>query len=187
VFVEYSTPGDDGPTTMCTVDLEFTWPQYRSARTRGNRLVAQRVDATTCHVNHPIETAVNKNNMTVFSLLNNRVLRQREVLLSTTEMGTLVLISTSALKLQTLKAVIDDSSGTPRLMFTVVHRDDVTLDPLFVTNNKQRHTTYSRFDYNTIGAFVGTQLHDAAHSMKHRNGRRNWHRHNLGSHSGRGV
>ena len=163
VFVEYSMPGDDGPTTMCTVDLEFTWPQYRSARGQDSRLALD-ADVATCHVNHPIDTAVNVNNMTVFSLLNNRVLRQKEVLLSTTELGTLVLISSSQLKLQTLKAVMDDSSGTQRLMFTVVHTDDITLDSLFLTNNKQRHTTYSRFDYNTIGAFVGTQLHDAAHS-----------------------
>jgi len=58
-------------------------------------------------------------------------------------------------------------------MFTVVRCDDITLDPLFLQNNKQHHTEYSWFDYNTIGSYVGVQPHDAVYSMQNRDNTNN--------------
>jgi len=55
--------------------------------------------------------AINTNNITVFSLLRNRMLRQKEILLSLTERDTVLLISTSDEKMQRLHAFVDHFSG----------------------------------------------------------------------------
>jgi len=170
VFVEYTVLGDDGPPTMCTVDLEFTRPLYRSGRgnTRTSDVAGGGDGGPECHVNHPVDSGINANNITVYSLLYHRILRFKEILMSSTEKDTVLLLSTGEQKIQRLHAFVDHSSGMPRLMFAVVRRDDITLDPLFLQNNKQRYTEYSRFDYNTIGSYVGVQFHDAAYSIQNR-------------------
>jgi len=161
VFVEYTVIGEDGPATVCAVDLEFEFSHFRTADRRGSQSL--------CLVNHPVQHTVNENNMTIFSLVQDNILRKKNILMSTTASDTLLLISTGSRQIQQLFAIIDASLGTQRLMFTVVRRDDIALDLLFLTNNKQRYTEYSRFDYNTIAAFVGSQFHDAAKTVHNRN------------------
>ena len=165
VFVEYTVLGEEGPPTTCTVDLELTMSRHRGA-SRRQRGMAER--SSNCVVHHPVHDAVNEKNITVFSLLQHRILQNKELLFSSTSKDTVLLISTSNRKIHRLHALIDSSMGLPRLMFTVGREDTIMLDPLFIGNNKQRYTEYSRFDYKTIGAFIGTQFHDAAYTRQNR-------------------
>jgi len=165
VFVEYTVLGEEGPATMCTVDLELTLSRYRSIANRQRGMLER---TSKCVVHHPVRDAVQEQNVTVYSLLQDRILQKKELLFSSTTKNTVLLISTSNRKMQQLHALMDSSMGSPRLIFTVGREDNIMLDPLFIGNNKQRYTEYSRFDYNTIGAFIGTQFHDAAYTLQNR-------------------
>jgi len=53
-------------------------------------------------------------------------------------------------------------TGAPRLMFTIVRKDKITLDPAFVYANQQRFDEYSVFRTSSVSKYVGLILHDAA-------------------------
>jgi len=127
-----------------------------------------------CFVHQPVHEAVNAQNITIFPLLSSRIMRNREILLSTSPRDTLLLVPTKAAEqqqvqqVQQLAAIFDHSTGSPRLMFTIVRVDKMTLDPGFVTANQQRFEEYSRFQSSSITTYMGMILHDATYSTDNR-------------------
>jgi len=165
IFVEYtSLAEDDAPTTLCQVDLELTWVQRRQHRTSDRENV--------CRVHHPLHDAANAENVTIFSLLSDRILDQREIVLSSSPRDTLLLMTTQkgqeSQKIQTLAAFVNSSSGLARLMFRVVHRDRIALDQGFVASNQHRLVEYSEYQDDPIATYTGIILHDAACSRDNR-------------------
>ena len=76
--------------------------------------------APACLVHQPVHEAVNAQNMTIFSILSSRIVRNREILLSTSPRDTLLLVTTKGAKwqeVQQMVAIFDHSTGSPRLMF----------------------------------------------------------------------
>jgi len=134
IFVEYTSTSEPPVASTCKVELELTWVQRR-------RFAAAN-GAPACLVHQPVHEAVNAENMTIFSLLGSRIVRNREILLSTSPQDTLLLITTRGAErqelqeVQQLAAIFDHSTGSPRLMFTIVRVDKMALDPGFVTANQ---------------------------------------------------
>ena len=160
IFVEYTSNDELIPTSTCKVELEFTFVQRRRF-TSSN-------DVPACLVHNPAHDGTNNQNITVFSLFNDRILRRQELLLTTSSLNTILLISTqNFLSQQTqdvlrLEAILDYTTGAPRLMFTIVRKDQITLDPAFVYANQQRFDEYSVFRTGSVSKYVGLILHDAA-------------------------
>jgi len=165
IFVEYtSLAEDDAPTTLCQVDLELTWVQRRRHRASDSE--------TVCLVHHPLNDAANADNVTIFSLLRDRILDQREIVLGSNPRDTLLLMTTQkrpgVQQMQTLAAFVDSGSGLARLMFRVVHRDRVALDRGFVASNQPRLVEYSEYQDDKIATYTRILLHDVAYSRDNR-------------------
>jgi len=166
IFVEYTSNSEPPVASTCKVELELTWVQRR-------RFAAVN-EAPACLVHQPAHEVVNAVNMTIFSLLSSRIMRNREILLSTSPRNALLLVTTKGAEqeqvqeVQHLAAVFDHSTGSLRLMFTIVRIDKMTLDPSFVTANQQRFEEYSRLQASSLATYMGMILHDAAYSKDNR-------------------
>jgi len=162
-FVEYTSDDDLGAVRNCKVELEFTWMQRRR--------FASTDSTPACTVHQPVREADNVQNITLFSLFQDRILRNREILLSTSPLDTLLLITTKnyaaqqVQDVQRIEAIVDHTSGTPRLLFAIQRVDKITLDPALVRANQQRFEEYSFLQSNSISAYVGVILHDAYHGL----------------------
>ena len=162
-FVEYTSGDDLGAVKTCKVELELTWMQRRR--------FASADSSPACTVHQPVRDADNGQNITLFSLFQDRILRNQEMLLSTSPLDTLLLITTknyAARQVQDvrrLEAIVDHVSGSPRLLFAIQRVDKITLDPALVRANQQRFQEYSFLQSNSISAYVGVILHDAYHSL----------------------
>ena len=169
MFVQYTDPDESGAgrSGVCQANLEFTWVQRRPRGNTAPQPAPQQ--APQCMVHAEREPGSDTQNMTVYALLRDNVLRHKELLLSSTPLGTLMLITTrqdaESQKMLRLVTYMDGSGGSvSRLMFRVQQEDSLTLHVDFVSANAQRHVEYNEYETGLSMMYAATMLHDAAHS-----------------------
>jgi len=103
------------------------------------------------------------NNMTVYTLMSDRILRNKMILLSTPSFSPSLLLVTTVTssnfqKIKRLQAILDEDS---RMIFRVVDEYEIQLDSQFVIHNAIRGEEYSKYNREMPSTYIGVLLNEA--------------------------
>jgi len=109
------------------------------------------------------------NNMTVYTLMSDRILRNKMILLSTPSFSPSLLLVTTVTssnfqKIKRLQAILDEDS---RMIFRVVDEYEIQLDSQFVIHNAIRGEEYSKYNREMPSTYIGVLLNEATTGTRH--------------------